>query len=1297
MSRQRRSRQSLAVLLGASLACAWLVAQVPAARANVSVISYSATDWKYRTYSPDPPPGWSEAGFDDAGFAVGCAPFGVQGTCEIGVCTAWPLETRIVLRRGFDLPSGTRRVLVFTTLDDEVAVYVNGTLLGTEASSGDACSGYNRAMFSAPGAILQPTGNVIAVLGYGYGSHSLLAVAVDADVSVPPPPPPPQPPSAVYGCAATDARADHVLVTWYAAMGQDGYRVYRDGQLVGSPGQMETSFTDTPPLGTHIYCVEAYNSVGPSAQCCDAGTRLPYLAPTPCGASDAGSKQLLVNWTDVDGEDGYHIYRGSELVHTAGPNEITYADYPVPGTYTYCVEAFGALGTSPACCDIGTRLPLPMPFPCGATDDSPTEVRVTWKNVDGEDGYHIFRGGALMHTAGPEETSWSDTPEPGTYSYCVEAFNAQGVSPQCCDNGTRRAPTPSPCGASNDRMDGVQITWTDVAGESGYRVFRGSTLVTTTGPDATSCFDAPEIGSYVYCVEVFYSSGATARCCNTGQRLALPVPSPCGASDADPAGVLVTWTAVPAADGYRVYRDGTLSYTAAPEVTSWRDTPAVGVYMYCVTAFNANGASPQCCDSGTRAPSAPSPCDASDSRGDGVQVTWTDVTGESGYRVYRGATLVASTGADATSYFDTPAVGAYEFCVEAFYASGQKARCCDVGTRLALSSPSPCGASDDRMDGIRVTWTDVAGESGYRVYRGSTLVTTTGPDESYYLDTPAVGTYSYCVEVFYPSGGTAQCCDIGTRHALPGPASCGATDDDAAGVTVTWAAVTGADGYRVYRDGTIAYTAPPELTSWRDTPAAGTYLYCVAAFNASGASSQCCDSGRRPILPIPSPCGASDANPNGVLVTWTAVPAADGYRVYRDEALIHVAGASETSHLDVPLPGTYSYCVEAVYPSGTSARCCDSGRRPALAGPSSCDATDTDTTGVLVTWAEVIGADGYRIYRDDALVHAAPPGEASYFDVPQPGSYSYCIEAYNAAGPSARCCDSGRRFSSAAQLVCSATDSLSTWVAITWTPVPGVSGYRIYRDGVLVRSAGAGETSWSDSPSPDTYTYCVEPFNGSTTWTACCDEGTRLVAAPGGPETVRLSWGTCTPMVVGQGWGTPGVYKLVLSAASLAGGFNGHDTNVYISPWLVDAWRFDNGGCQGPDYFHASTAALNKSCPALLGTAPLSIVNYGYDASVQIGIIRLANTFNEFTADPSVRYTLWQLSFDHTFSVPGPTDPGVTCGGAQMGEYFHAETEFLHADGRVTSATGPDRDVYFNGGAVRGQRTTWGRVKATYR
>jgi len=206
--------------------------------------------------------------------------------------------------------------------------------------------------------------------------------------------------------------------------------------------------------------------------------------------------------------------------------------------------------------------------------------------------------------------------------------------------------------------------------------------------------------------------------------------------------------------------------------------------------------------------------------------------------------------------------------------------------------------------------------------------------------------------------------------------------------------------------------------------------------------------------------------------------------------------------------------------------------------------------------------------------------------------------------------------------------------------------------------------------------------------------------AQGGCYT--LSWNSCTPQVADQAFTGPAIYKLVLSATSVDKPNVGHDSNIVIGPNVPDAWRFDDAGCQTGSQMALSNNAFNKACPSMKGTNSLTITNFGYDPGSKIAALRLAITYdNLLTIVPATRYTLWVMSFDHTYSVAGAGTPGVDCGNADQGLAFNVEfCQMLQVDGFanfIQACPGNAPCTWAGGPQVPTVPASWGRVKGLYR
>lgn len=342
-----------------------------------------------------------------------------------------------------------------------------------------------------------------------------------------------------------------------------------------------------------------------------------------------------------------------------------------------------------------------------------------------------------------------------------------------------------------------------------------------------------------------------------------------------------------------------------------------------------------------------------------VALSWDAVPEADGYRIERGlsedgsdATLLASpTG---TTFDDGTAVPGtvYWYFVRARKGALESPRSPgESGWRQLEPPAAPVSvtAGDDSPHSIRVSWAAAERAQGYRISRnpantsaGATEIATT-TSLSWHDTTTAVNDPHYYFVEAVNTGGTSAAVASptpGVRIPLPPgtPTGFAASDGSSSSVTLlTWPAVSGATGYRLYRhttdstEGAVEIATVGETTSHGDSGGVpGTlYWYFVRAILAGGDSAPGnFDTGFRTAV-APSPPGAVSATlgtrADGVLVTWSAAADAATYRVYRGDGaspetaeLIGETTATEWLDPDPVAGRTHRYFVSAVNPVGSS-------------------------------------------------------------------------------------------------------------------------------------------------------------------------------------------------------------------------------------------------------------------------------------------------------------------------------------------------------------------------------------------
>jgi len=248
---------------------------------------------------------------------------------------------------------------------------------------------------------------------------------------------------------------------------------------------------------------------------------------------------------------------------------------------------------------------------------------------------------------------------------------------------------------------------------------------------------------------------------------------------------------------------------------------------------------------------------------------------------------------------------------------------------------------------VTLTWKASDRALSYNVYRGTAsngqadTPVATGITTLTYVDkglTNGTG-YYYKVRALAATGLSEPSSQAAAKPQPPPPKSAPTDLTAIAGnarVVLTWTAVTGATGYRIFR-GTAAggesAKAVSSTTKTTDTDKelenGTTYFYKIAAFNGGGQGPLSREFMAIPIAPPDAPAGISATSGNGqVTLNWTPVARATSYNVYRGTSPNHqtatpvAAGVPSPPYLNSGLTnGTvYYYKVAAVNAGGEGPR-----------------------------------------------------------------------------------------------------------------------------------------------------------------------------------------------------------------------------------------------------------------------------------------------------------------------------------------------------------------------------------------
>lgn len=274
-------------------------------------------------------------------------------------------------------------------------------------------------------------------------------------------------------------------------------------------------------------------------------------------------------------------------------------------------------------------------------------------------------------------------------------------------------------------------------------------------------------------------------------------------------------------DGFRIERssDGGATWgqlaDVAANVTAASDLAANSAlsYMYRVSAYRGEAVSEYSNVAVTEAvvvpPSAPASASAQAVSASDIDVSWSNVNGETSYKIERstssnrGWAVVASTSADVTTYRDTglKAATTYYYRISAVNSAGTSATS-PVASATTQKAPAPsipvaptsltiAGVS---KSSVTLSWTDKSGdETGFKIERSTngskwTQVATVGANVTSYVNSglKANTTYYFRVRSYNTAGNSAYSNTVSTKTAsaaLPSePVARGASLTDSAPV-----------------------------------------------------------------------------------------------------------------------------------------------------------------------------------------------------------------------------------------------------------------------------------------------------------------------------------------------------------------------------------------------------------------------------------------------------------------------------------------------------------------------------------
>ncbi len=601
----------------------------------------------------------------------------------------------------------------------------------------------------------------------------------------------------------------------------------------------------------------------------------------------------------------------------------------------------------------------------------------------------------------------------------------------------------------------------------------------------------------------------------------------------------LSWAASAGVAGYRIYRDGT--YLKSVTVTSASDMGLTVSMPYCyaVSSYDSKNnesarTSPLCATTYGPPPAVPAGLTASAVSPTKVDLSWTASAGAAQYKIYRNGALLGTSAT--ASYSDTTVVAdtQYGYTVTAIDAMGsESAQSAQSSANTGLTVPSAVMVTAATSTQINLSWTASTGAAGYKIYRNGAYIKSVTVISASDAGLTASTTYCYAVSAYNAtnneSARTGQLCaaTYGPPPAVPAGVTVSAVSPTE--VDLSWTASAGAAQYKIYRNGVLLGTST--TASYSDmTAAANTqYSYTVTAIDATGSeSSQSAQSSANTGLTVPSNVLPTANSSSQITVTWTNSGGVNvrGYKVYQNGTQLGTVATTAIVSGGLAAKSQYCYTVSATDSAGNesarSGMACTNVFAPPPATPTNLTTSAVSPTKVDLSWTASTGAIQYRIYRNEILLTSTAATSYSDTSAAANTQYSYAVAAVDDTGS-----ESGKSTPSLANtgltvptLAVAVNSTLQTTLTLADTGGAVVSGFNLYKGGLLMASVAKTTTSIVDSglTANTQYCYAASAIDGSGKESAksgsvCAITNkpapvspTNLTATAAGATQINLSW-----------------------------------------------------------------------------------------------------------------------------------------------------------------------------------------------
>jgi titin len=659
-----------------------------------------------------------------------------------------------------------------------------------------------------------------------------------------------------------------IKVSWIAVAGAKSYTInVNPGADITEINAGLTQFEITALADNSSYDIKlkVISDAGVSAWSDILTVSTPPIAPT-LTVTKVDDANVLLNWNEnYNPIINYNIERLSAngTVFTITSLNSGKSDFitGAGASFKYRINVQTTLGTSAWSNYVVYSLNPDLPV-LSFKALSQTSIQISWNAVANAESYELQRKSGVnwIKISSFSPATDINLSSGTTYTYRIQSIGKNGtVSDWSTGDGSTKTAVPYGLTAVATNDGKVSINWIDVNGETGYNVQRSLdgiswTSLADTFANVTTLIDSTIVNGkkYYYRVASFNLGGISdySPAITVSSVSDAPVLS---AQSASANAVYLTWTNVTGETGYELQKligvDWVLLKTTTADINIYTDTNVTtgNIYSYRVRSLVNNMTSTwSAVKSVTTKPNVPviaivTNFDKS------VTLTWSDVSGETGYRIEKnvnniGWVLLIETDASTFTLNDPNIANDFiSYRVSSFNAGGYSTWSNIVTTSTVPVAPILTGIASSNIL-ITLSWPAIPNSNYYEIQKmvGNIWMIhgTTKSTQSYASGLKGCTTYKFRVRAYNNIGVSAWSNEVLVLTKPNAPVLVGKVKGLTTN-TLTWGIIPGSTGYNVYRDNillTNVMLSPATVTYTDKVASYSTGTYYVIAVNDSGNS-----------------------------------------------------------------------------------------------------------------------------------------------------------------------------------------------------------------------------------------------------------------------------------------------------------------------------------------------------------------------------------------------------------------------------------------------------------------------------